>query len=67
MLRQLINYGLDSSNKPNTAKIKSVMTDGDYDNNIDFRYLEKMFKLRIKISINSVVSIRNNRLRKKTV
>jgi hypothetical protein len=68
MLRKLVRHVLDNSSQPNTAKIKVVMADGAYDSNTNFRYLEKKrIKPGIKVRSNSIVSIRNNRLRNKEV
>jgi hypothetical protein len=68
MLRKLVRQVLDNSSQPNTAKIKVVMADGAYDSNTNFRYLEKKrIKPGIKVRSNSIVSIRNNRLRNKEV
>jgi len=70
MLKKLVNQVLDDHNEPNTAikKIKSVLADGAYDSNANFRYLEeRKVKPGIKVRGNSVVSNRNNRLRNKEV
>ena len=68
MLRKLVIHVLDNSSQPNTAKIKAVMADGAYDSNTNFRYLEKKrIRPGIKVRSNSIVSIRNNRLRNKEV
>ncbi len=66
MINELVNHVLDSSREPNTAKIKSILGDGAYYSNNKFRYLEyKNIKPSIKVRKNSIISIRNNRLRKK--
>jgi hypothetical protein len=68
MLRKLVNHVLDSSNSrgPNKIKIKSVLADGAYDSNTNFRYPEdKKIKPGIKVRKNSVVSPKNYRLRNK--
>ena len=45
-------------------KIKSVLADGAYDSNTNFRYLEeKKITPAIKVRRNSIVSSKNNRLR----
>ncbi|MDN5847079.1 MAG: IS5 family transposase, partial [Candidatus Nitrosocosmicus sp.] len=68
MLRKLVRHVLDNSRERNTAKIKAVMADGAYDSNTNFRYLEeKRIRPGIKVRSNSIVSIRNNRLRNKEV
>jgi hypothetical protein len=66
MLRKLVNHVLDVSREPNWIKVKSVLADGAYDSNTNFRYLEdKKIKPGIKVRKNSVVSNRNNKLRNK--
>jgi len=66
MLKKLVNHVLDNSSKPNTTKIKSILADGAYDSNNNFRYLEdKKIMSGIKVRKNSVVSPKNNRLRNK--
>ncbi len=72
MIKKLINHVLDSSNsidgESNTVKIKSVLADGAYDSNVNFRYLEdKKIKSGIKVRKNSIISNRNNKLRNKEV
>lgn len=65
MLKKLVNNILDNQDK---KKIKSVLTDGAYDSNTNFKYLqEKKITPAIKVRTNSIVSIRNNRLRNKEV
>ena len=68
MLRKLVNPVLDSSSsrEPHKIKINSLLADGAYDSNPNFRYLEdKKIKPGIKVRKNSVVSPRNYRLRNK--
>jgi Transposase DDE domain len=68
ILRKLVNHVLDRSKSrgPNKIKIKSVLADGAYDSNTNFRYLEdKKIKPGIKVRKNSVVSPKNYRLRNK--
>ena len=69
ILRKLVNHVLASSSRePNTIKVKSILADGAYDSNNNFRYLEeKKIVPGIKVRKNSVVSIGNNRLRNKEV
>lgn len=71
MLRKLVNHVLDgSSGEPNLTKVKSVLGlgDGAYDSNTNFQYLEdKKIKPGIKVRKNSIVSVRDNRLRNKEV
>jgi IS5 family transposase len=65
MLKKLLNNVLDNQDK---KKIKSVLADGAYDSNTNFKYLEdKKVIPVIKVRRNSIVSIRNNRLRNKEV
>ncbi|MDR4492616.1 MAG: IS5 family transposase [Candidatus Nitrosocosmicus sp.] len=65
MLKKLVNNVLDNQDK---KKIKSVLADGAYDSNTNFKYLEdKKVIPVIKVRRNSIVSIRNNRLRNKEV
>ncbi|CAN5869957.1 hypothetical protein BH23THE1_BH23THE1_34220 [soil metagenome] len=69
MLKRLVDHVLDNSIGSNTMiKINSVLADGAFDSNANFRYLEdKGIKPGIKIRKNSIVSCRNNRLRNKEV
>ena len=68
ILKKLVNHVLDSSRGPNTIKIRSVLVDGAYDSNANFRYLEdKKIKPGIKVRKNSTISIRNNWLRNNEV
>lgn len=65
ILKKLVNHVLDNQDK---KKIKSVLADGAYDSNTNFQYLEeKRFTPGIKVRNNSIISIRNNRLRNKEV
>jgi IS5 family transposase len=65
MLKKLVNNVLDNQDK---KKIKSVLADGAYDSNTNFKYLEdKKVIPVIKVRRNSIVSIRNSRLRNKEV
>ena len=65
MLRKLVNHVLTSSSRePNTIKVKSILADGAYDSNTNFKYLEeKKITPAIKVRRNSIVSPKNNRLR----
>jgi len=68
ILKKLVNHAMNNSTQPNSAKIKSILADGAYDSNNNFRYLEeKKIVPGIKVRKNSVVSIRNNRLRNKEI
>jgi hypothetical protein len=64
MLTKMVNHVLD---KPDT-KIESVLADGAYDTNSNFRYLEENgITPGIKVRKNSIISIKNNRLRNREV
>ena len=68
ILKKLVNQVLDSSRERNTIKIKSVLADGAYDSNTNFRYLkDEKIKPGINVRKNSIVSPKNNRLRNKEV
>jgi Transposase DDE domain len=60
ILTKLVNHVLDN----HAMKIESVLVDGDYDTNKNFRYFEENeITPGIKLRKDSVLSIRNNRLR----
>jgi superfamily II helicase len=79
MLKKLVNSVLDGSTTTTTTttttsnsesikkkviRIESVLADGAYDSNANFRCLqEKRIKPGIKVRKNSIISSRNNRLR----
>jgi hypothetical protein len=64
MLKRLVNHVLDDP----TIKIKSVLADGAHDTNTNFQFLEqKGITPGIKVRKNSIISIRNNRLRNREV
>jgi hypothetical protein len=76
MLKKLVNQVLDGSSTTTSdtksnkklIKIKSVSADGAYDSNGNFQYLqEKGITPGIKVRSNSIVSVRNNKLRNKEV
>ena len=68
MLRKLVNRVINSFSELTTIKIKSALADGAYDSNSNFGYLEgNGIMPGIKIRRNSIISIRNNRLRNKEV
>jgi hypothetical protein len=71
MLKTLIDQVSNRSSdkkKNKTIRIKSVLDDGAYDTNRNFRYLEeKGVKPGIKVRKNSIISSKNNRLRNKEV
>lgn len=61
LLKKLVNNVLDNRDK---KKIKSVLADGAYDSNSNFRHLEENEIIPgIKVRNNSIVSPKNNRLR----
>jgi hypothetical protein len=65
MLTKLIDRVLDNQG---ITKIKSVLADGAFDSNANFRYIEdKRIKPGIKVRNNSIVSPKNNGLRNKEV
>jgi transposase len=65
MLTKLIDRVLDNQG---ITKIKSVLADGAFDSNANFRYIEdKRIKPGIKVRKNSIVSPKNNGLRNKEV
>ncbi len=64
MLKKLVNHVLDNPG----IKIESVLADGAYDTNRNFRYLQKKgITPGIKVRKNSIISSRNNRLRNREV
>ena len=76
VLRKLVSHVLDSSSSGGSnnnhpikrIRIESVLADGAYDSNANFRYLEeKGIKPGIKVRKNSTISSRNNRLRNKEI
>lgn len=65
ILKKLVGHVLDNHDK---KRIKSVLADGAYDSNANFRYLqEKKITPAIKVRKNSVVSSTNSGLRNKEV
>jgi DDE family transposase len=68
MLNRFVSSVLDNSSKPHTTKVKSVLADGAYDSNNNFRYLEKKrIRPGIKVRKSSIISDRNSRLRNKEI
>lgn len=68
VMRKLVNHVLDISSESNTVKINSLLADGAYDSNANFRYLEdKKIKPGIKVRKNSITLDKNNNLRNKEV
>ena len=65
ILKKLVNNVLDNQDM---KKIKSVLADGAYDSNTNFKYLqEKKITTAIKVRRNSIVSPKNSRLRNREV
>jgi hypothetical protein len=57
-----------NSREPNKVKIKSVLADGAYNSSTKFPVsYKKMIKSEIKVRKNSIISNKNNRLRKQVV
>jgi hypothetical protein len=64
MLTELVNHVLDNTD----TKIESVLADGAHDTDKNFQFLEqKGITPGIKVRKNSIISIRNNRLRNREV
>jgi hypothetical protein len=62
---KLIEHILKNNNH---IKIKSALGDGSYDSNENFIYLqEKEIKPAIKVRKNSIMSLKNNKMRNKEV
>ena len=65
VMPRLIDHILKNNNN---IIIKSALVDGSYDSNENFKYLkEKRIQPGIKVRKNSIVSLKNNRLRNKEV
>jgi IS5 family transposase len=64
-MSKLIEHVLENNKD---VKIESALGDGSYDSNENFKYLQKkQIKPTIKVRKNSVVSLKNNRLRNREV
>ena len=59
----MVNHVLDNSDR----KIESVLADGAIDINSNFKYFEMNKKAWNKVRKNSIISIKNNTLRKREV
>jgi Transposase DDE domain len=61
VMEQLVEQVLENNHD---AQIKSLLGDGAYDSNENFKYLQKK-KIRpgIKVRKNSIISLKNNSLR----
>ena len=65
VMPKLIDYILKNNNN---IKIKSVLGDGSYDSNENFKYLQnKRILPAIKVRKNSIISRKNNSLRNKFI
>jgi len=63
---KLIEQILENSNN---IKIKSVLGDGSYDSNENFKFLQKK-KIKptaVKVRKNSIISFKNNKIRNREV
>ncbi len=66
IMKKLVENVLN--NNHNKKKIKSLLGDGAYNSNNNFRFLnEKKINPIIKVKRNSVISSRNNKIRNKEV
>lgn len=65
VMPRLIEHVLENNKD---VKIESALGDGSYDNNENFKYLQKKkIKPAIKVRKNSIVSLKNNRSRNREV
>jgi hypothetical protein len=65
VMAKLVEHILENKNN---IKIKSALGDGSYDSNENFIYLqEKEIKPAIKVRKNSIMSLKNNKMRNKEV
>ena len=65
IMPKLIEQILENNNN---IKIKSVLGDGSYDSNENFKYLQnKRIRPAIKVRKNSITSLKNNSLRNREV
>ncbi len=64
IMEQLVEQVLENKN----IKIKSVLADGAYDSNRNFKYLQKKkIQPGIKVKKNSIISCKNNKIRNREV
>jgi hypothetical protein len=64
-MKALVERVMRRNNNKN-YKIKTVLADGAYDSNKNFKYLnEKRIQPGIKVRKNSIISCKNNKLRNK--
>ena len=67
IMRKLVKHVLDKHDEKN-PKIKSVLSDGAYDSNENFRFPNgKRIKPAIKVKRNSVISSHSNKMRNREV
>jgi IS5 family transposase len=63
VMRKLVKHILDNGGEK-AARIRSVLSDGAYDSNENFRFLkDKGIEPAIRLRKNSIVSSRSNRMR----
>jgi hypothetical protein len=63
IMRKLVKHALDNCGEKK-ARIRSVLSDGAYDSNENFRFLnDKRIKPSIKVKRISIISSRSNRMR----
>lgn len=66
MLKKLVNHVLKINPSSQKTNLRSILADGAHDTNRNFMYLEKNRIISgIKVRKNSVISLRNNKLRNK--
>ena len=68
-MKALVEHGLERNNNNNkNHKIKTVLADGAYDSNENFKYLQKKrIQPGIKVRKNSIISTKNNTIRNREV
>ena len=68
MMRKLIGDVMNTTTHTANNKIESVLADGSYDTNKNFKHLQEHRIIPgIKVRSNSIISFRNNKLRNKEV
>jgi hypothetical protein len=60
VMPKLIEHVLKNNNN---IKIKSILGDGSYDRNENFKYLKKMIRPMIKVRNSFIISPKNNKVR----
>jgi transposase len=67
IMKRLVKHVLDNHDKEN-GKIKSVLSDGAYDSNENFKFLDdRRIKPAIKVKRNSIISSGSNKTRNREV